>query len=491
MKRSNRLRRRIVRLLLLPLVLPFITAVPSPLYAQPISQQDPYYKLPPAAIGHDGSYLVVQDYKTLHRVDVAPGMPPTLGAEVPLPPEINGVWCLDAPDPASDPSHIVALAAHDEGGSDQYCLLRSVDFGESWEVVRSQALSDPLFDVTGDYWRASLRSMQWLPGGRTGWIWGSAGILRTIDGGNTWEIVYRSPVDNDNDPRNDERVNALGFRDADHGVAALGNYYEQKLYQTTDGGRTWNYAYLSLGQNKAIQISWAGNEWRVLSADPFKPLDQAPNTSIHFSSTAQQWSMRTPPIGTHQTEMSRIHWEGEKGGIMVLRSGEVWKTSDGGRSWEPIRSKDPDYPIEFGYFPGTKGFGSSTLFDVKGNDLSIFEASTVRPDGEIYRLKSWEVQSVASTPPVSSRLSTALKLKVFPNPAAVSAQAAFQLARPGRIRLSLIDARGDEVQQIDAGLMGSGEQRLMLDLNGLPAGPYRYILEVDTERAAGDLIVTR
>ncbi len=491
MKRSNRLQRRIVRLFLLPLVLPILPLLTPVLYGQPISQQDPYYKLPPAAIGYDGSYLVVQDYASIHRVELSPGATPTLGQELSLPAGITAVWCLQAPAPQTDPSRIVALASRTDGATDHYCLLRSVDFGTTWEVVTSNALSDAAFDVVGDYWRAPLRCMQWLPDGTHGWIWGSAGVVRTSNGGDTWEVAYRSPVDGDADLKNDERVNAVGFRDPDNGIASLGNYYAQKLYQTTDGGKTWNYVFLALGQNKAIQISWAGNEWRILSADPFKPLDQEPNTILHFSSSGQQWAMRTPPIGTHQTEMSRIHWIGEKGGVMVLRSGEVWKTADGGRTWQQVRSKDPDYPIEFAYFPGTKGFGSSLVFEDQGDDVSIFEVSTERPDGQIYRLNSWEIRAVASAPPVSQRLATGLKLKVYPNPAAVSAEAVFQLARPGRIRLSLIDARGDEVQQIDAGLMGSGEQHIMLDLNGLPSGPYRYILEVDKERAAGDLIVTR
>lgn len=484
MKRSLRLPRRIVRPFL-PLLL-----LASQLDAQPISPQDPYYKLPPAAVGHNSSYLVAQDHRDLYRVDLSSGTIPTLGDRVSVPEEITAIWSLAAPSP-TDPSRIIGLASHNEGGIERYCIIRSPDFGATWEVLTSDALRDPAFPVSGDYWRARLRGMKWLEDGIHGWIWGSGGLLATSNGGQTWDIVYRLPDDGDGNLQNDERLNAIGFRNATTGIAALGTYYTQKLYQTTDGGRTWNYVFLSFGQNKVVQIDWVGNEWRVLSADPFKPLDQSPNTSMHFSATGQQWSLRTPPIPTHQTEMSRICWWGEKEGILLMRSGEVWKTSDGGRVWEQVRSQDPSYPIEFAYFPGTKGFGASAIFEMNGNDIRIFEVSTVRPDGEIYRLNQWSVQSVASSPSVSATLAASIGMKAYPNPARVSAEVVFQLKRPARIRLSLIDVRGEEAQQIDAGLMGSGEQRLMLDLNGLPNGSYRYILEIDNDRAAGELIVTR
>jgi len=486
MMRSYRALRRIGRSLF-----PLVLFSPSLLLAQPFSLQDPYYKLPPAAVGHDGSYIVASDHKVLHRVDASSSSEPVLGALVPLPDGVDGIWCLAAPAPTAEPSTIVGLASHNVGGVDRYCVVKSTDFGSSWELKTPDALADPGFPVTADYWRASLRGMHWLDDGLTGWIWGRSGLVRTTDGGENWEIVYRSPVDGDVDLWNDDRIHAIGFRDANNGMAALGIYHAQKLYQTTDGGRTWNYVFLSFGQNKVVQISWAGNEWRVLSGDPFKPLDQAPNTAIHFSETGQQWTLRSPPINTHQTEMSRICWDGSKGGVMVLRSGEIWKTADGGRKWEQVRAMDPAYPIEFAYYPGTKGFGSSTIFDVEGNTVTIFEASTVTPSGAIYRLHQWGVQAIASASPISSSLAAGLKLKVYPNPATITAEVVFQLKRPARIRLSVIDARGDEAQQIDAGLMGAGEQRLMLDLQGVPSGSYRYILDVDDERAGGELIVTR
>ena len=56
------------------------------------------------------------------------------------------------------------------------------------------------------------------------------GVLKTIDGGNSWQIVLSGTVDTDNG------VNVIKFVDASTG------YYKASsvIYKSSDGGQTWS-----------------------------------------------------------------------------------------------------------------------------------------------------------------------------------------------------------------------------------------------------------
>lgn len=462
--------------------------------AQPISPQDPYYKIPPAMTGRSDTFFVVGLRHTMYRVSASIGNVPSLADSIPMPSDLHGIWYLEMPNRTAHPDLIVGLASYNEGGSQYYGLIRSTDFGASWRIEKPAALRDPAFPVSGDYWRASLRRIVWLEDGQHGWLWGRRGILRTTNGGSDWDIVNRTPIDDDDIVQNDERVGALAFRDENNGVAVMGSYYTQKLYKTSDGGMTWTYGGLQLGQNRAIQIDWVNGEYRLLSADPFKTLDQTANTSIHFSNDAQVWNFRAPPIITSQTEMTQIFWYGDSMGVMVLRSGELWRSTNGGRKWAQLQDRDPSYPIEFAYYPGTKGFGQCAMLvqdGRSGGDEYIFEVSTQKPQGDVYHIGLWPVQLASSVPAVSAGEARSLGLKAYPNPAISSTDINFRLQKPSRVKLSLVDRLGDEVQQIDAGLLGAGEQHLTISLTGLPSGTYHYILDAEGTRGSGGLVIAR
>ncbi len=133
--------------------------------------------------------------------------------------------------------HTVIHAAGRVGGPTG--ILRSIDGGESWTVIdmadHAGMILDIKFfdDMTGLVFASTSRS-----GDNEGLI------LRTTDGGQTWSNVYQSG-------RPGELIWKASFPTSNVGYATVQSYdperVEQLIVKTTDGGNTWTEK--SLTQN--------------------------------------------------------------------------------------------------------------------------------------------------------------------------------------------------------------------------------------------------
>jgi photosystem II stability/assembly factor-like uncharacterized protein len=111
-------------------------------------------------------------------------------------------------------------------------MLRSVDGGDTWRVIDLRAHAGMILDVkffdaaNGLVCAASSDDMSQA----------NAMILRTRDGGETWEQVYRSE-------RPFENCWKMSFPSRRVGYATVQNYAEgatqRVIVKTTDGGATW------------------------------------------------------------------------------------------------------------------------------------------------------------------------------------------------------------------------------------------------------------
>jgi photosystem II stability/assembly factor-like uncharacterized protein len=150
-------------------------------------------------------------------------------------------------------------------------LMRSLDKGQSWKVTELSALCGAIMDVkffdesNGLLCAATAANSEEA----------NALILRTIDGGSTWQPVYRSK-------RLFELCWKMSFPTRNVGFATIQNYNPDKnqsqrvVVKTIDGGRTWNE--LALVDDFAVrqfgvgfvspQVGWVGT-----STSGFQTLD--------------------------------------------------------------------------------------------------------------------------------------------------------------------------------------------------------------------------
>lgn len=183
-------------------------------------------------------------------------------------------------------------------------ILISDDRGATWR----QAESPTRTELTGVFFFDRNR----------GWVVGhDAAILRTVDGGTTWELVNWAPED-------EAPLFDVWFADADNGFA-IGAY--GTFYTTSDGGITWAYEPIN------------DNDFHLHC------IAQAPDGRLYMAAEAGI-AYRSDDGGTTWSELPSPY-EGSFFGVLPLADdtvllfglrGHVFRSTDAGESWEQIET---------------------------------------------------------------------------------------------------------------------------------------------------------
>jgi len=140
-------------------------------------------------------------------------------------------------------------------------------------------------------------------------------ILRTTDGGATWELVYSAPEE-------EAPLFDVWFADADNGVA-IGAYGSH--YLTADGGLTWNFEPLG------------DTDWHL------HELARADNGKLYLAAEAG-YAYRSDDGGENWVELPSPY-EGSYFGVLPLDGdavlfyglrGHLFRSDDAGENWEEL-----------------------------------------------------------------------------------------------------------------------------------------------------------
>lgn len=468
-------------------------AAPSLLFAQ---GGDTPFRIAPALTGRDGKVLIGIARGVIYKSSVRPTGSMTLedsikAGQAGLPDSLDGVWHFSMPR-SGDKNYVIGLASYRDAGTKKFCLIESNDFGTSWTFKTPAALADPNYLVTTSFWFQGLSQMFWLNDGMHGWIYGKRGIVRTTNAGETWDTLLTTVAPADGFISSQIGVWSLSFKDSQNGTMSFGVPGLQHYNYTQDGGKTWTeWNGSAPAPTRSLQIDHVGNFYRGFAFDRF-----ATNTVRGFymySSTdeGKTWKSQTcNGMIREPSQMSEIMWLGVNVAFAVQRSGDIFQTTNGGANWTKIQVADSvAYPIPVG--PST-AWGQKTILmkDQLGNNVMV-HASTLDPQGNIYRLLQWFIQSIPADAPIDPTFAEELHLNTYPNPAIGTSELQFQLPAPEAGIVVVVDPLGREVLRRDLGLMNAGQQQVPLDVAGLPAGMYRYVLQIGERRAGGSLVVAR
>ncbi|MHC4824080.1 MAG: WD40/YVTN/BNR-like repeat-containing protein [Planctomycetota bacterium] len=159
-------------------------------------------------------------------------------------------------------------------------ILRTADGGRTWEPTPRGGIPDA---IPGEYAFAASGTSIAVAGESQAWIatGGSvARVYRSQDGGDSWEIV-QTPISAGTPGSG---IFSIAFRDTQHGVIVGGDYErpEQVLTiaaWTEDGGQTWTRAQkFPLGYRSGV--SWQANRRRWVAVGP---------TGIDTSADGRDW----------------------------------------------------------------------------------------------------------------------------------------------------------------------------------------------------------
>lgn len=183
-------------------------------------------------------------------------------------------------------------------------IFVSDDEGQHWRAVASPA-------------QATLTGLYFLDDKR-GWAVGhDAVILRTEDGGNTWQQVYSAP---------DEQRPLLDvwFADSRQGLA-LGAY--AAFLQTSDGGKTWQPRKI-LDEDKHLNAL-------ARAADGALYIAGEAGTLLRSTDGGANWEPLASPYKGSFFGVLAL----KDGGVLAFgMRGNIFRSDDQGKTWKPVET---------------------------------------------------------------------------------------------------------------------------------------------------------
>ncbi len=204
-------------------------------------------------------------------------------------------------------------------------LRKTIDGGLTWEIVHGLSGMGTIAIMSTLFFVDELVGFASGHGAYSGLqnIDEDAAILRTIDGGLTWEKTIIDSI---------ERVNDLHFFNAQHGLALMyANDHSNLIGQTFDGGKTWSYVETEVKEPLGGDFILAGDRVLLYAEDPTSWTDY-----ILFEIQADgtlDFSLTTPP------SRASFYFYNESVGY-ASTSDASFKTTDGGKTWTETNFPD-------------------------------------------------------------------------------------------------------------------------------------------------------
>lgn len=192
-------------------------------------------------------------------------------------------------------------------------VLRTTNGGQTWEELNRPTT----FDLTEVQFINSqvgyIAGREWFKDPDTGAGTYRVEILRTDDGGQNWRTCYR----------NDESGNVFQMALLSESIL-VASIDSNTLIRTSDGGETWQIVATGKGDFVSVVLNSDGSGWTVGHDGSFyKSADQG-KTWLKFNGMSQRL--------LHQNWVS-IDFADTKKGMVIGEDGAIAITDDGGLTW--------------------------------------------------------------------------------------------------------------------------------------------------------------
>ena len=160
-----------------------------------------------------------------------------------------------------------------------------------------------------------------------GWATAGGEVLRTVDGGRTWQRVMKSPG---------EGYVSLAARNSS--VWALG--YEGQFSWTSDGGVTWKHTRLERKRDYCERVKFLNERQGWLFTA---------RRTLRTDNGGLSWSQIPLPLQEYSQVYAIDFADSQRGWIVGL--GSIWATEDGGLRWTVKLLNIQDYIVDVSAVP--------------------------------------------------------------------------------------------------------------------------------------------
>ena len=282
----------------------------------------------------------------------------------------------------------------------------------------------------------------------------------------------------------------------------------QKLHVSSNGGSSWGFSNNSnvSGINSLLTIAVSPTDKEVLFASTVDFLFFNPPTIVKSNDAGQNWIEIT---GLPDRNASDIAFDPTDDQIVYITfsgffTDHVFKSMDGGLSWNSINNGLPDVPTntividpfnpdilyvgnDLGVYCSTNGGDSWEVFSNGLPDAVLVMHLSISPSNRKLRVATHGhgvYQGDLLEPEITATNNLeniGLKnLSIFPNPVIDESTVRFYLEEKTEIDLSLVSADGKLNRMLFTGTKQRGEQTFQFNWETLPSGIYFYRLSART-----------
>jgi|GEM_PF-2551492 len=378
-------------------------------------------------------------------------------------------------------------------------------------------------------------------------VYASGGaLLRSIDGGTTWQTMATTPVS----------MGQLLFVDDTTGFLVSG----ESVYKTIDGGQTWSDTSVGFTGPFLFQgpdTGWISGKYIIRTTDRGKTWYQengAGSNCIAFApdgkhgyvmGNAKHWTWR--PLGSAEVSFTAAYFERTTDGgvnwedlyydslylpqrsstegytfvpndvygvavtspetIFVVGASLIAKSTDGGDNWDTASVPHYDYnAISFpdsthGTAVGTDGIvmhtsDAGTTWIRQNSGLTTEELNSVSFVDSLHGFAAGSQGVIIATMNGGqswvriSLLTNQIQGETYPNPSDKTANIRYTLTTPQKVNISLQNLTGVVVQTpLSESFQSQGDQVVAIDTSSLASGTYTYVLRTEKYFATGKIEV--
>jgi len=188
------------------------------------------------------------------------------------------------------------------------------------------------------------------------WIHSSIGFLRTTDAGENWEVFSNNLLDN-----------YTKYKFINENVGYMTTLIGLKqLYKTTDGGKNWKRISAGTGFDPEISSFAVSQDEVFIGIGDNGIIKRTTDDGITWLNMDKGF----------KNDLTNIQFIDDKNGWITGRYGTIFKTTDGGNSWEDKKSNELNDDIYFlKFFNNNIGIISSYYSGSYSNKLTFYKTT--------------------------------------------------------------------------------------------------------------------